>query len=143
MGKLIFGLLFLTLIVIDAIGEGCRDRKLKIIAGFLESILLFILLGSMLFFQTLYWPLILWPDQCILLILAYTSIRYALFDIVYNITIGSPYIFGISRTKTFDIIHKKIIKWLGKLFDLPKNLLLLWIRAFALILGILLIKWSF
>jgi len=63
MEKLIFGLLFLTLIVIDAIGDGLRDITSKTIAKFLKNILFFILLGSMLFFQTLYWPVTLWPEQ--------------------------------------------------------------------------------
>jgi len=149
MEKLTWGLLFLTLIVLDAIGDGLRDRTLKAIARTLKSVLLFILLGCMLFFQTLYWPVILWPEQCVLLILAYAFLRLALFDVVYNITIGYPYIFWISGMGVFSKIHAKFINWLltkswlGKWLMISRDFFLLFLRLFALVVGALLIKWAF
>jgi len=149
MEKLVFGLLFLTLIVLDAIGDGFRDRTLKTIAKLLKSILLFILVGCMLFFQTLYWPVTLWPDQCVLLILAYPFLHYALFDVVYNITIGYPYIFSMTEEGVFAKIREKVItwlltkSWLGRRVNFPKDFSLLVIRFISLVLGVLLIKWAF
>lgn len=149
MEKWIFAGLFLFLIVLDAAGDGLRDRKLKTIAGFLEFLLLFVLLGSMLFFQTLYWPLTLWPDQCVLLILAYTCLRYALFDVIYNLVAGNFYLFHIGYTKIFDRIHRKVIRWIikkswfGRLLSPPEDFFVFSVRVVALVLGFLLIKWSF
>lgn len=151
MEKWIFALLFVSLIVLDAVGDGLRDRKMKTIAGFFEFLLLFILLGSMLFFQTLYWPVTLWPDQCVLLILAYAVLRYALFDVIYNLVVGNFYLFhtGTRPTKVFDRIHTKVIKWIvrkswfGQIIAPPEDIFVFVLKVSALILGASLIRWSF
>jgi len=149
MEKWIFAGLFIFLIVLDAVGDGLRDRKFRMVAGILETLLLTLLLSSMLFFQTLYWPVTLWPDQCALLILAYAVLRYALFDVIYNLVKGNFYLFTTGTTKLFDRIHTKIIDWIirkswfGKLLDIPEDIFLFTIKILALVLGFLLIKWSF
>ena len=149
MEKWIFAGLFLSLIVLDAAGDGLHDRKMRTIAGFFEFLLLTVLLGSMLFFQTLYWPVTLWPDQCALLILAYAVFRYALFDVVYNLVRGNFYLFDTDGTKVFDRIHNKLIKWIvrkswfGQLVAPPEDVFAFVLKVLALILGVLLIKWSF
>jgi len=145
MEKLVFRLLFLTIIVLDAIGDGFRDRALKTIAKSLKGLLLFILVGCMLFFQTLYWPVTLWPGQCVLLILAYAFIHFALYDVVYNIAIGYPYIFCMTGETWVDKICEKVINWLlTKIrFKFSRDFFLLMIRCIALVWGVVIIKWAF
>lgn len=149
MEKWIFAGLFISLIVLDAVGDGLRDRRFKTVAGIFETLLLTLLLGSMLFFQTLYWPVTLWPDQCALLILAYAVLRYALFDVIYNLVKGNFYLFTIGNIKLFDRVHNKIINWLvnkswiGEIILPPKDIFVFVLKGLALVLGFLLIKWSF
>lgn len=118
-------LIALFLILFEAISEGLRDKGHKAIAGVIEllyraAITLVVFawfLGNVFVFEYR-------TDNYFVTIIGYVLLRFALFDIAYNLTIGEA-INHIGTTKFYDKLLRKI-----------HPMMLLLVRFVCLLIGV-------
>lgn len=119
MKRLIYLFVALFLIVFEAVPEGLALGGHKTIAGVFEFVFLAgITLTVFGFFtkQCTCFKWITYNENYWYLVIGYVLLRFALFDIVYNISAVQP-VFFIGTTKLFDIIMTKLgaFVWVLKL----------------------------
>ena len=104
-------LIFLILIISEALYEGLYDNGKKALAGVLEFFSKLLTMGM----------IILWLNgtdyefvrrELWVLIGGYILLRFALFDAVYNLMRDLP-VFYVGETKMYDKLWRKFFKWSG------------------------------
>ena len=128
---MIYLALTLFLILFKAIPDGLYDRGLKATAGLLQSISWAIIITSLFCWVTAT-PIINWhySPHVIKSLVGFIFVRFAIFDIVYNIARGNS-IFYIGRTKWFD----KMITWIMTRFKV-QIILYMWVKFILFVMGI-------
>lgn len=104
-------LIFLILIISEALYEGLYDNGKKALAGVLEFFNRLLMVGM----------IILWLNgtdyefahrELWVLIGGYLLLRFALFDVVYNLMRDLP-VFYVGETKLYDKLWRKFFGWSG------------------------------
>ena len=128
---MIYLALTLFLILFEAIPEGFYDRGWKTIAGVLQSVYLIVITLS-LFCWITQTTVIDWhySPYIIKIIIGYLFVRFAIFDIIYNLSRGNS-IFHIGRTKLYD----RIIGWIMTKFKV-QIILYMWVKFILFVMGI-------
>ncbi len=132
--------IIILLTVLEAIHEGLVSRQEgSWVPGEIENIKLFIILSLIPVFiwyngydDYLVQPWKFWSLFLPKYIIGWVCIRYALFDIIYNISAGNKWYY-IGRVKLFDRLMRKFTK------KIPRSYFSFWTRFLTLILGISLI----
>ena len=111
MKKLSYLLIALFLIIFEAVPEGLALGGHKSIAGIVEVIYLFVITIS-IFEHVSGYSFRWWktPQNFFLVLVGYILLRFAIFDIIHNLSAGLP-VFYIGSTKLFDIIMAKLGNW--------------------------------
>jgi hypothetical protein len=106
----------ILLILLEAISEGLADRGKKTIAGIMEffyrAMVTFVVFAWLINFDIFYVKY----ENLFYIIGGYLLLRFAIFDIVYNLVRGLPFFF-IGTTKVFD----KTWQWFFKVTGFPVN----------------------
>ena len=104
-------LIILCLTALEAIYEGLYDKGIKALSGVIELIYKVILYASLILmiqninlFNSINKPGILE------MVIGFLFVRFALFDMIYNITRGNP-LFYLGTTKLYDRILSKTGSW--------------------------------
>jgi len=129
--SIIYMVVFIVIIFLDAIGDALYDKHLKTLSGVIQTLLLtfFITCTCLVDADTLLWP-ITW-EGVIWLMVGYVCLRYALFDFVYNVSRGlHPFYTG--STKLLD----KFWRWWFRRTLIPPVSWFLVTRLLAFIFGL-------
>lgn len=123
MKRFMYLLIALFLIVLEAVPEGLALGGHKTVAGIIEAIYLAGITLTVFAYWTgqypkkrdgLYTPIgnmWMWYNEKFWIYVAgYVLLRFALFDIIHNVSAGLP-VFYIGTTKLFDIIMAKLVSW--------------------------------
>ena len=127
----IYYVVFLVIIFLDAIGDALYDEQMKTISGVLQTILLvfFVTCMCLVGTNTLLRPVTY--GGFVWLMTGYVCLRYALFDYVYNITRGlHPFYTG--STKLLDSFWR----WWFRKTKIPAMLWFIVTRLMAFVLGL-------
>lgn len=110
-------LVALFLIVFEAVPEGLALGGHKTIAGIIEAIYLAGITLTVFAYITVSYPNKPYTSRYLTfdlnfwwIILGYVLLRFALFDIIHNISAGIP-TFSVGSTKVFDIVMSKLGSW--------------------------------
>lgn len=123
-------LIFLILIISEALYEGLYDNGKKALAGVLEFFSKLLTMGM----------IILWLNgtdyefvrrELWVLIGGYILLRFALFDAVYNLIRCLP-VFYIGSTKIYDKLWRKFFSWSG----ISSEHLLFMVKLIALLISV-------
>ncbi len=107
---ILYMVVFLVIIFLDAIGDALYDKKLKTLSGVLQSILLGFFITCVCLFDS---PAIIRAinySGAVWLFVGYVCLRYALFDYTYNVVRGL-YIFYTGSTKLMDRFWNWWLQW--------------------------------
>ena len=128
--KILIIIMAFFLIIFEAIPEGLKDNGRKMMAGFFQFIYLFII--SITIFSFLSGVCIPYEGKSLIkLIAGYGLLRYAIFDIIYNLSADNE-IFFVGSTKMYD----KIWQWFFKVTKFPAAHFLWLTKIMALALGL-------
>jgi hypothetical protein len=124
-------LIALFLILFEAIPEGLADRGKKRIAGVIEFIYRAVITLTIFYILGGFCKIHLTSTPFWQVIVGYVLLRFALFDLCYNLTRKLP-VFYIGDTKLFD----KFWKWFFKESGIPAEHFLAMVRVISLFIGV-------
>jgi hypothetical protein len=123
----------LFLIAFEMCPEGLRLRQYHKIAASIEFIYRAVV--TLVLFSWITWNTPAWfeynPDNFWMIISGYILLRFALADVVHNISAKLP-LFYIGNTKWYDIIWQKFFKWT----KFPPEHFLAMIKFICLLIGV-------
>lgn len=111
--------LFVILVIINALEDAFRDNDRKILAHLFNTLHIAGWIGMIYF------------DFTWIFIIQYILIRFALFDVIYNLTRGQK-IFHIGSTSIYDKFWKRF----EKVTKFPMNHVFFWIKLISLLIAI-------
>jgi hypothetical protein len=110
--------LFVILVIINALEDGFRDSNKKVLAHLFNGL------------HIAGWIAMMYFDFSWVFVLKYVLIRFALFDVTYNLIRGNK-IFYIGTTSLYD----KFWRWLEHK-KIPINHLLFWTKLISLLIAL-------
>ena len=119
---LIFGLLVI-LVIINGLEDGLRDKGKKILAHIFNSLHI----AGWMFFAYIFWGL----DFKLIYAFQYILIRFALFDLVWNLINGLPLFFTGTTS-----LYGKFWKWINNKLKWNSEHFLFWIKLISLLIAI-------
>lgn len=114
-------LILLSLVLANAIEDSFRTKNKKVLAHIYNSI------------HIVGWFYLMKFDFNWTYVFQYILIRFALFDITWNLIVGKP-LFYIGTTSLYD----KFWQWFKKTTKFPMNHFLFWVKLIALLLAVIL-----
>lgn len=117
MKRFIYLLIALFLIIFEAVPEGLALGGHKTIAGIMEAVYRAGITLTVFAYITVTYPNKPYTRRYLTfdlnywyIVIGYVLLRFALFDIIHNISAGIP-VFFIGSTKLFDIVMSKLATW--------------------------------